>query len=186
MSVRLAPSPASMKTILVWLGVGLAVILAVAFGVGTSLPREHIAAREISLHQPPDAVWTVVSDPLASAQWRPNVGQIESLESESGRPRWREHYTNGDALTLEIVASDPPSRLITRVADPEAPFGGTWTLDIESTPAGCSVRITEQGFVDSAIFRFVARFIMGYKAGLDDYLTHLAARFGEKAEFAAD
>ena len=68
---------------------------------------------------------------------------------------------------------------MTQLSDTTLPFGGTWTWAIEPSSEGCSVRVTEDGFVTNPIFRFVSRFIMGHHATMDARLKDIAAQLGE-------
>ena len=62
---------------------------------------------------------------------------------------------------------------MTRIADPQLPFGGTWTQEIAPDAGGCVVTITENGEIYNPIFRFVSRFILGYTSSIDAYLKAL-------------
>jgi hypothetical protein len=74
----------------------------------------------------------------------------------------------------------PPRALVTRIADPKLPFGGTWTYEISSPPDGGSqLRITEDGEIYNPIFRFVSRFVLGYSRTQEEYLQALGAKFGQ-------
>jgi hypothetical protein len=77
------------------------------------------------------------------------------------------------------VVSQPPAKLVVRIADPKLPFGGTWTYEITPIAAGSSLRIREDGEVYNPIFRFVSRFVLGQSATIDAYLKSLAKKFGE-------
>ncbi|PYP70520.1 MAG: hypothetical protein DMD41_14750, partial [Gemmatimonadetes bacterium] len=81
---------------------------------------------------------------------------------------------------LETIAAVPPRRLVRRIADPKLPFGGTWTWEITAAPGGSTLTITEDGEIYNPIFRFVARFILGYTGTMESYLKALAARLGEQ------
>ena len=65
------------------------------------------------------------------------------------------------------------------IADKKLPYGGTWTYELSSDGTGSSVRITENGEIYNVIFRFVARFFMGYTSSIDTYLADLGRKFGE-------
>ena len=85
-------------------------------------------------------------------------------------------------ITYEVVESVAPSRWTTRIADPDLPFGGTWTYVITPLPdGGSTLTITEHGDVSNPIYRFVSRFVIGHTATLDKYLHSLAKKFGETA-----
>ena len=85
-------------------------------------------------------------------------------------------------MPLEVLESDPPRKMVTRIADPNLPFGGTWTYQIEETSKGSRITITENGEIYNPIFRTVARFFMGYHATMDGYLKALGEKFGETVE----
>lgn len=76
----------------------------------------------------------------------------------------------------EIVEQVPPRRLVTRVADPDLPYGGTWTFELAPEAPGTRLTITERGQVHNPIFRVLARFVFGYAATMESYLDELEAR----------
>jgi hypothetical protein len=76
----------------------------------------------------------------------------------------------------QIVEQVPPRRLVTRVADPDLPYGGTWTFELDPQPAGTRLTITERGEIYNPIFRVFARFVFGYAATMERYLDALEAR----------
>jgi hypothetical protein len=69
-----------------------------------------------------------------------------------------------------------PQQFVSRIADPNLPFGGTWTIDLKPEGAGTRVTITEHGEVYNPIFRFMSRFVFGHTATIDAYLTALQRR----------
>ena len=168
-----------LKALLVMLVALLVVILGIV-GVGVMLPKAHVVARTITLHQTPEAVFAVMSDFKNAPTWRPDVQSVELLPPEGGAVRFREKSTNG-VITYEVVESKAPGRLVTRIADPGLPFGGKWIYEISSEPGGCRVDITERGEVYNPVFRFVSRFVLGQTRTLDNYLRNLARHFGENA-----
>jgi len=143
--------------------------------IGALLPQKHRVSRTVSLHQPPEVVWNLISGPPT---WRPDIRNYEELPPNEGHRMWRETDKHAQTITYEAVESSPPSRLVARIADPKLPFGGTWTYEITPTPAGCSLTITEDGEVYNPLFRFVSRFIMGHTATIDAYLKALGQKLG--------
>jgi hypothetical protein len=103
---------------------------------------------------------------------------VELLESVNGHIRFREKGKNG-ALTMEVVESNSPSRMVTRIADQGLPFGGMWIFDIAATTDGSRLNITERGEIYNPIFRFVSRFILGYNRTVDAYLQNVSRKFNE-------
>jgi hypothetical protein len=95
------------------------------------------------------------------------------LPDTMGRARWRE-VGGGGTIAYEVVEGDPERRLVTRIADPDLAFGGTWTYELAPEDGGTRLSITEHGEIYNPLFRFIARFILGYSATLETYLADLA------------
>ena len=168
--------------IIVLIPIGLIVLLvAIALGVGYSLPRAHVARRTVVIPASRDSVWRTITDVANYPSWRSDVKKVELLRSPSGRVAWREG-SGGDALPMETVESEEPSRLVVRIASDSLPFGGTWTYELVSQGTGTAVTITEAGVVHNPIFRFVARYVMGHTKTIDDYLRALGRKFGAEVE----
>ncbi|HEY7596562.1 MAG TPA: SRPBCC family protein [Actinophytocola sp.] len=155
-------------------GVLVLVVLAV-MAIGAALPKEHVAARRISLPVEPPEVWAALTDVSAFPAWRPRVERVEVLGTDP--LRWREFGRDGK-ITFEMSETDAPRRLVSRITDDKLPFGGTWTYDIAPSGGGSTVTVTEHGEVRNVLFRFVSRFVMGHTATIDGYLTALGGKFG--------
>jgi uncharacterized protein YndB with AHSA1/START domain len=172
-----------MKWILRILGtiVALIILLIVAiYAIGSRLPEKHSAVRVARYRQSPEAIWEAITDYEKFPSWRSNVNSVEPLASPDAAPSWREHDAHGNSLPYHVVESDPPRRLRVAIADPNLPFGGTWTTDILPIPPnGCIVQITEDGEIHNVFFRFMSRYIFGYTATMDTYLKDLGKKFGE-------
>src|ERR1700688_1863171 len=91
--------------------VGAALLVVI---IGLLLPKSHVAARSLALHRAPEEVFRLISDVKAAPAWRPDVQNVELLEPVSGHICFREKGKNG-ALTMEIVESNSPSRMVTRI-----------------------------------------------------------------------
>jgi uncharacterized protein YndB with AHSA1/START domain len=157
-------------------GIALACLAAAVVVTGMLLPKAHVATRGAHLKHPPEAVWALIT---GDQTWRPEVRRYEPLPEKHGRRAWKETDKHGSSITFETVESEQPRRLVTRIADPNLPFGGTWTYQIVPQAGGCSIEITEHGEVYNPIFRFVSRFIMGHTATIDAYLSALGKRLEE-------
>ena len=158
----------------------LAIFVVLIVFIGYALPKKHVAARAIALPQAPSEVFALVSNFKDAPAWRPEVREVEMLPSVQGT-RFREIGKNGK-IAMEVAESNPPQRLVTRIADPGLPFGGVWIFEIIPTVDGCKLNITERGEIYNPIFRLVSRFILGYTATLDNYLRNVARKFGSSAQ----
>ena len=164
--------------------IGVLVILVVAVWViGASLPKEHVASRKARFGQSPETVWAAITNVDGFTAWRKDVKSVKRLPDEDGKAGWVETMDMGE-IPLRVEESTPPRRLVTRIADPNLPFGGTWTFEIAPEGNGATLRITESGEVRPALFRFMARYIFGHTATVEAYLKALGAKFGEKVELS--
>jgi hypothetical protein len=167
-----------------WIKGGLVVVLVlVAIGtvaalVGSRLPRAHIASRQRTFPVPPEAVWTAITNVEAFPSWRSDVKKIERLPDREGRPVWIEDGSSG-RITLAAERMEPPRMLVLRIADPDLPFGGTWTYEIVPDPGGTRLTITENGEIYNPLFRFMARFVFGHEGTIASYMTALDKRLGQ-------
>ena len=143
-----------------WILIGLAVVvglIVLVTVIGAFLPRDHTASRAIGLHQPPETVWATIRNLEGTAAWFPEGARVK----------------------VEVVEDRPLTKLVTRIVpEPRAPFGGTWTYELQPAPSGSRLTITERGWIAVPPFRVVAH-LMGLDATIKSYLTALAKKFGE-------
>lgn len=159
----------------------LAGIVVAAVLVGWALPEAHVARSSIALRQPVDTVWTLVRDFERYAEWWDQYVRVEPATGVEGREVWNFHDKRGQVMPIEVVESDPLSRVVTRIASGELPFGGTWTYEVAESAGGSILTVTEAGEIYNPFFRTVARFVLGYHMTIDGYLRSLALRLGEEA-----
>jgi hypothetical protein len=156
---------------------GLVLLVGVMAMVGAMLPRDHHATRKARFHVAPEAIYALLAGP---PDWRTGVKSFGDLPDRDGHKQWWEKDSHGQQIAYEVVEAKPPNRLVTRIAQPGLPFGGTWTFEIAPLPEGGSeVRIREDGEVYNVIFRFMARFFFGYTGSIETYLRDLGAKFRE-------
>jgi len=167
-----------MKWVLIALAV-LAVIAAVVWLVGSQLPQGHSASRQSQLPVAPETVWATITDIQAFPSWRSDVKRVMTLPDVNGRRHWIEDTRVGQ-IPLVVEQSEPPRLLVLRIADPDLPFGGTWTYAIAPAPGGSTLTITENGEVYNPIFRFMSRFVFGYEGTMNAYLANLEKKLGAR------
>jgi hypothetical protein len=160
------------KIVLIAAGVIVAVI-AIVLIVGALLPRHHSASRSLVLKQSRRAVYDVVRDVASAPEWREGVQKVEIL----GPAEFREHSKFG-VVTYDIVEDEPARRFVTRIADQDLGYSGSWTYLFEDAPVGSRLTITENGEVSNVFFRFMSRFVFGYTGTMETYLKSLQRRLG--------
>lgn len=158
---------------------GLVGLVALVWLIGAMLPRDHVASRSARYRQTPDAIWKAITEAEAIPQWRTGITGVNRLPEENGLPGWAETSSFGE-MPLRVIEMDAPRRLRMRIASDDLPFGGTWTYEITAADGGATLRITEDGFVKNAFFRFMSRFIFGHTATIEQYLKDVGKKFGEE------
>ena len=132
-----------MKVILLVVSFMFFLVMAV-IGIGYLLPQDHIATGSAEYTINPEDIWQYITQ-----------------------------KKNTDGVTYETVESIPLKKFVTRIADKDLPFGGTWTYEIEATPKGSRLTITENGEVYNPLFRFISRFIIGHQRTIEKYLKEI-------------
>ena len=160
---------------ILWSVALLALLAVLVVVIGWRLPKGHTASRSARVAMPPDAVYQVLADVDRYQTWRPGVKTLTRLPDHDGRPAWIEE-SGGMKIPLYFERMERPALLVTRIADPALPFGGTWTYRIAPAPGGCELTITEDGEVTNPIFRFMSRFVFGYYKTLDEFVANLQAK----------
>ena len=164
--------------LLLYTCVGLVGVITIVIGVGYALPQRHVASRNALINALPEEVFQSLTQVRDYAQWRSALARVEVLSTSP--LRWQE-WSGGDVLTFEATDVQPPHRFVSRIADRDLPFGGTWTFALEPEGPGTRVTITEEGEVYNPFYRFMSRFVFGHTAGMESYLQALERRFAETA-----
>jgi uncharacterized protein YndB with AHSA1/START domain len=164
---------------LIALGVLVAAVIAM-YVVGMTLPVEHVASGTRTLPSSPEAVYALVSSVEGYQRWWSDVSRVEVLSRDAvGGLTFRQHGADG-AIVMQVVEQLPPTRFVTRIADPDQPFGGTWTFDIAPEGTGTRLTITERGEVYNPLFRFMSRFVFGHTSTIEGFLAAVGSELRTK------
>jgi len=162
-----------------WIVLGTLVLLvALLWIVGSFLPREHRATCRADFRASVETLFALLSDVEAHAAWRPGVKAVRRVEPVNGKPSFVEESSQG-SVRYVVELDEPPRKRVLRIADDSLPYGGTWTFTLTPSTFGTTLAITEDGFVKPALFRTLARFVCGYHATMEGYLSSVAAKLGE-------
>jgi len=168
------------KWILIVAG-AFALLVAVAYGVGARLPREHVATVRAHFRVPPDSIYRVLTEIDAYPSWRSGVDVVQREPDRNGHITWKQRERMG-ALEYEFTVSVRPTRLVSSLITPDAGYTGRWIYQILPDAAGTVLTITEEGSVESPILRFLSRIVVGKYAGMESVLGSLGKRFGETVQ----
>lgn len=167
--------------VLLWVVGGLAGVLLLILLVGWLLPHPHSFARQIELAQPPQAVWDVIADFPSQPEWRKDTARVEPA-AECGAGGWKITTTHNSYGYFRATEAAPPQLLVLDHLDPGCSPTVVWRLELEPQAQGSRLVIRETGDFGNPFSRFMVRFVLGQTKFVDDYLTYLAARFGEQTE----
>ena len=151
-----------------------------AYLYGSRLPREHVVSSQLVLVAEADTVFTVIRNIGASSTWWSDVVAVERVK---GAPRetWREDMGASGSIEVEVTKVVPRRSMeLTILNAEEQGWGGTWYYEVRATPAGTEVTLTEEGWVESPVFRALMQ-LRGKHRAIDSYLSSLGAHFGESA-----
>jgi uncharacterized protein YndB with AHSA1/START domain len=166
-----------MRYVMIIAGVLVALVLIVVI-IGAWLPVKHRVSREATYRATPSQLFTLIRNVNDYPAWQPSVTNIEVLPDVDGKPSMRE--TNGGmAITYVLEEIEPNERMVSRIADPKLPFGGSWTYEVIPRGDATTLRITENGEVYNVVFRFVSRYVVGHSSTIDKYLRAVGRRYPE-------
>jgi uncharacterized protein YndB with AHSA1/START domain len=172
-----------MKWLLISVGVIAGLIALIAI-IGSLMPKGHTASRSTVINKSPEVLWQAMTDFAAFPEWRTDIKKVEALPDRDGHKVWREDGKNGK-LTRETIEASAPSRLVLKIADPDLPYGGTWTYDLQANGTGSRLTITEDGEIYNPIFRFIGRIFMSPTDSIESYLKALGKKYGEDVQFSS-
>lgn len=167
-----------MKILLIVVGSILVIVIA-AVGIGALLPRHHVASRAATYRAAPEQLFALISGPQS---WRPDVLRSETIAGPDGQPLLRETTRDGNTMTYEAFAANPPTSIGRRVVGKNLPFSGSWTYSLAPLAGGTTVRITEDAEIYNPVFRFMSRSVIGQTRTMDTYLRSLGKATGREVE----
>jgi uncharacterized protein YndB with AHSA1/START domain len=163
--------------ILLSLIVLIAVVLAIAYIDGLTLPVNHTTTVTGTIAAPPAKVFARITDVSAAPTWRHEVKSVTVLPPDNGRDHWIEDLGHGQTMTFLATRTEPPMRRDVRLDLPSPAYGGTWTylLTPGPTPNTTTLTITETGFINPPLYRVMMQHLFGMTHNLDQYLSAMRA-----------
>jgi hypothetical protein len=155
----------------------LIVVLAIALGFALPARTEH--TRSVTLKQPPDAIFTILSDVQSMPKWNRNMEKIEMLPPIDGKEATKQSFKGGMTMTIVTAESLAPTHLVREMREnPGSPFVGSWTYEITPADNGSNVVLKEKSEIKNPFFRVMV-FAFGPTKYMDEHLVDLAKNFGE-------
>lgn len=167
-----------MKFVIKLVAIGMFLVIGGAYLYGRGLPREHVVTASITLVAPADTVFKVIRNIEGQATWWPALKGVERI---TGAPKesWREDMGASGTIEIEIGDVVPGSSMEVNILNAEEQgWGGTWYYEVRPSASGTEVVITEEGWIDSPVFRTIMK-LRGAHRTVDSYLIALGGHFGE-------
>jgi hypothetical protein len=158
----------------------VAVVGAVAYIDGSSLPVAHSVGVSGIVSAPPAKVFAIITDVGNGASWRPEIKGVKMLPPDDGRDHWVEDIGHGQTMTFLAVRTDPPVQREVLLQDPDASYGGAWLYELRPgpNPNETNLTITETGFIHPPLYRFIMAHVFGPTYNLRHYMNDIQAAAG--------
>jgi polyketide cyclase/dehydrase/lipid transport protein len=162
----------------------IVLVLLIACGLvyadGARMPSTHTVSVSGVVQAPQDKVFALITNVKNADSWRPEVKSVTTLDPEHGRDHWVEHLAYHQYMTLLATETVAPTLRRVKLDEPKAKYGGTWTYELSPGPSAAStkVKITEDGYINPPLYRFMMARVMGPTKNLDTYLKDLQAAAG--------
>ena len=157
------------------------VVLAVVvvLTMGALQPRNHTASATVVVSAPQAVVWQRIEDVQTQPNWRSGLTAVKILPPQDGHTCWEETSSFGKMPLCEVLANAPSTRIV-RIADQNLPYGGLWTYELAPVDANStSLKITENGFTNGWLFRFVGHYIFHEDTQIKQYEADLQRSIGK-------
>jgi hypothetical protein len=155
----------------------VAIVIAIAYIDGLTLPVNHVATVTGTVAAPPAKVFALIANVSAAPTWRHAVKSVTVLPPDDGRDHWTEHLAHNQDMSFLATRTEAPTRrdVLLDLATPS--YGGTWTylLAPGPSPDTTSLTITETGFIHPPLYRFMMHHVFGITHNLDQYLADVRA-----------
>ena len=155
----------------------IAVVIAIAYLDGLTLPVNHVTTVTGTVAAPPAKVFALITNISTAPTWRHAVQSVTVLPPDNGRDHWTEHLAHNQTMTFLATHTEAPTRRDVLLDLPTPAYGGTWTYQLAPgpTPNTTTLTITETGFIRPPLYRFLMHHVIGMTYNLNQYLTDVRA-----------
>ncbi|MFW7380775.1 MAG: hypothetical protein ACOH5I_18315 [Oligoflexus sp.] len=141
---------------------------------GSRIDPHHVTTYEDTLALSSSELWSYVADIPKQVEWNEGIVKVEELQAFEGHRVWRETYHTGDSLVFYISDVVERQSFTRTIHDPQSPFQGYWTIEIEALNDETSrIVVTEYGQIKHTILRFLAHNVMGIDTFIKSYVENI-------------
>lgn len=170
-----------------WFLVFLLVVWGVIYLVGLMLPGAYTVERDVVLDEPPDVIWSIVSNHAREPEWRSGLMEVEKVSRPGEKPVWKEMRRDlKTPVKLKTTHSEPPRKLVREIEDNRI-IGGKWTFIIEPDERGSRVHIRHDGEYRKPLMRIRGMVFGAKNRDAEQYANDLKQRvLSRKEEWSPD
>jgi uncharacterized protein YndB with AHSA1/START domain len=159
----------------------LAILALVFYLAGSQMPREHRSVVLATFTASRTAVWDAITDYAAMPSWWPAVKSVRTEKRPDGSEVTWNKDSHGEEIPYRTGESRVNEKLVRIIAKENLAFGGKWTFELADAPGGgTQLTLTEDGFINPAIFRAVAKWFIGLDATQKDFIANLEKNLATK------
>jgi len=161
---------------LFWTAASLISVVVLLSVIGVLMPRTQSFTRSVRIPDPPQTVWSVLTDCTAEPYWRPEVKSCQALPTEDGHPVFRLMSSHGGSTEVEVYETIPSQNLGVRFLN--LPAGGqlSWIFNLTPFQGGTQVSLTQNDSIGDLPARIFFRASVRAQVA-DAFLRELAQDF---------
>lgn len=151
-------------------------LLGLLCAIGLLMPRDQSFTVSTQIAEPPQAVWSVLTNCAAQPSWRSELKSCSRAADEGGHAIYQLTYANGRILKIEVMEMIPPENIEIRVL--HLPAGGklAWIFNLTPLDGGTQVSLTQNDEMKNLLGRFIFRAVFRNERP-NDFLQALARKF---------
>jgi len=129
-----------------WAGLAVAGAVGITSICGSLVRTTMVSEVRLTIAAPRERVYDAIRDPRTASRWNPTILSLDGFAGEPGTvgSRWHVRLVNGAVLESEVVAAEPPSRLVIRSRTRPSRLRRSTVMELErtleATPQGTELR----------------------------------------------
>jgi len=135
---------------------GLVALLLCVLIVGLFVSPEIEAAATIEIKAPPAKVWDLIGNLENLPKWSSEIASVKML---SENPKIYRAEGPAGSADYEVIASEPPHRILTRMTASSFNVTGNYDLRVDPSGDGSRVRVGMKMHLGNPLFRTLSLFM---------------------------
>src|SRR5215467_10906022 len=123
------------RDLALWVGLAVYVTVSLASISGSLVRTTLVQEARLTIAAPRERIYDAIRDPRKASRWNPTIVSLDDFVGEPGAvgSRWHVRLINGAVLESEVVAAEPPSRLVIRSRTRPSRLRRSTVMEVEWT-----------------------------------------------------